>query len=113
MVATVGIVFVRHEGEIRSIETGHPLRHPAQPCNTLPRMSGLRPRRMINSRVGGSLASSSSMQHANMGRDIPRCAGATIGALTGFAGRVLPAKSSITAPVSSLAHLLERVLRRT
>jgi hypothetical protein len=35
MVATVGIVFVRHEGEIRSIETGPLLRHPAHPCNTL------------------------------------------------------------------------------
>jgi hypothetical protein len=36
VVATVGIVFVRHEGEIRSSVTGRPLRHPAHPCNTLP-----------------------------------------------------------------------------
>src|SRR3954468_11335385 len=35
MVATVGIVFMRHEGEIRSIETDRLLRHPAHPCNTL------------------------------------------------------------------------------
>src|SRR4051812_45953446 len=35
MVATVGIVFVRHDGEIRSIETSRPLRHRAHPCNTL------------------------------------------------------------------------------
>jgi hypothetical protein len=34
-VATVGIVFMRHEGEIRSIETDRLLRHPAHPCNTL------------------------------------------------------------------------------
>ena len=33
--ATVSIVFMRHEGKIRSIETGRPLRHPAHPCNTL------------------------------------------------------------------------------
>jgi len=26
---------VRHDGEIRSIETGSLLRHPAHPCNTL------------------------------------------------------------------------------
>jgi hypothetical protein len=35
MVATVGIVFVRHEGKIRSIETDRLLPHPAHPCNTL------------------------------------------------------------------------------
>jgi 4-hydroxy-tetrahydrodipicolinate synthase len=35
MVATVGVVFVRHEGEIRSIETDRLLPHPAHPCNTL------------------------------------------------------------------------------
>jgi hypothetical protein len=35
MVATVGMVFMRHEGEIRSIETDRLLRHPAHPCNTL------------------------------------------------------------------------------
>jgi hypothetical protein len=35
-VATVSIVFVRHEGDIRSIETDRLLRHPAHPCNTLP-----------------------------------------------------------------------------
>jgi len=35
VVATVSIVFVRHEGEIRGIETGRPLRHHAHPCNTL------------------------------------------------------------------------------
>ena len=33
MVAAGGIGFVRHEGGIRSIETGRPLRHPAHPCN--------------------------------------------------------------------------------
>src|SRR6187455_1235652 len=37
VVATVSIVFVRHEGEIRSIETDRLLRHPAHPCNTLAR----------------------------------------------------------------------------
>ena len=37
MAAAVGIVFVRHDGGIRSIETGRPLRHPAYPCNTLTR----------------------------------------------------------------------------
>jgi len=30
-----GVVFVRHEGEIRSIETDRLLRHPAHLCNTL------------------------------------------------------------------------------
>jgi hypothetical protein len=35
VVATVGIVFVRHDGGIRSIETDRLLRHPAHPCNTL------------------------------------------------------------------------------
>ena len=35
MMATVSIVFMRHEGEIRSIETDRLLRHPAHPCNTL------------------------------------------------------------------------------
>src|SRR3954449_12811946 len=35
-VATVGIVFVRHESEIRSIETDCLLLHLAHPCNTLP-----------------------------------------------------------------------------
>src|SRR4051794_2046483 len=35
MVAASGIVFVRHDGEIQSIETGRSLRHPAHPCNTL------------------------------------------------------------------------------
>src|SRR4051812_42623947 len=35
MVATVSIDFVRHDSEIRSIETDRPLRHPAHPCNTL------------------------------------------------------------------------------
>ena len=30
-----GIVFVRHEGRIRSIETDRLLRHPDHPCNTL------------------------------------------------------------------------------
>jgi hypothetical protein len=36
MVAASGIVFMRHEGKIRSIETGRPLRQPAHPCNMLP-----------------------------------------------------------------------------
>jgi hypothetical protein len=36
VVATVGIVFMRHQGEIWSIETDRLLRHPAHPCNTLP-----------------------------------------------------------------------------
>jgi hypothetical protein len=35
MVAASGIVFVRHESKIRSIETDRLLRHPAHPCNTL------------------------------------------------------------------------------
>jgi hypothetical protein len=35
VVATVSIVFARHEGDIRSIETDRLLRHPAHPCNTL------------------------------------------------------------------------------
>ena len=35
MVAASGIVFVRHESRIRSIETDRLLRHPAHPCNTL------------------------------------------------------------------------------
>jgi hypothetical protein len=35
MVATVGIVFMRHDGEIQSIKTDRLLRHPAHPCNTL------------------------------------------------------------------------------
>jgi hypothetical protein len=33
VVATIGIVFMRHKSEIRSIETNLPLRHPAYPCN--------------------------------------------------------------------------------
>jgi hypothetical protein len=35
MVAASGIVFMRHEGKIRSIKTDRLLRHPAHPCNTL------------------------------------------------------------------------------
>src|SRR5690349_589418 len=35
MVTASGIVFVRHKGKIRSIETDRLLRHPAHPCNTL------------------------------------------------------------------------------
>jgi hypothetical protein len=38
---TVGIVFVRHEGEIRSIETDRLLPHPAHPRNTLAQVAGL------------------------------------------------------------------------
>jgi hypothetical protein len=33
--AALGIVFVRHEGKIRSSVTDRPLRHPAHLCNTL------------------------------------------------------------------------------
>ena len=35
MVAAGSVGFMRHEDEIRSIETGRPLRDPAYPCNTL------------------------------------------------------------------------------